>query len=641
MKKTVYSPVRLKNIIRTMVAAGFLGVSDSRKIHATLLEQKSVDRSLISRFEDSLGKKLPVFFKQKMRRLLLFELKAIYAVESINIMEKGIDLSRIPVLVSGLVPIELCRLHKFLPLSKTDGNKQVLTVAMIDPENLDAQDDLIRVLNPLNIILKKVVFLIEDYLFLMAIVDKGAAGGSNLQRKIDFQKDLLEIKVSEVNPGSIEPELQIASAETRPVIQLVDKIIIQAIEEGASDIHVEPQENSLRIRYRKDGLLQETIERFPGKLTQIVTARFKIMADLDVAERREPQDGRIRRRYKNRNIDFRVSTLPGRYGEKVVLRILESASDLNLKTFISNQGVLDLVEEMIVRPFGFILITGPTGSGKTTTLFSVLAQLNTDQINMSTVEDPIEYSIPGIHQVQIIREKGLDFARILRTLLRQDPDVILIGEIRDAETAEIAVEAALTGHLVLSTLHTNDSVGAIARLDELEVRPVLLADSLIGVIAQRLVRRVCQECRQTYVPSEKVLRQFGISQERADQSHFHETVKKRIDQEYTCRNCNSTGYKGRIGVYEVLKINDKIRTLIGRNSLPQEIREAAEAAGMQSLLSYGIDLVCKGLTTFEEIERVLLFDSMQNLRKEKAACQKCFAELPENATECPYCLSLI
>jgi type IV pilus assembly protein PilB len=316
----------------------------------------------------------------------------------------------------------------------------------------------------------------------------------------DFSPDEVlesdEVDDAQLARDAIDLEASLNDAEASPVVTLVDQILLQAMSVGASDIHVEPQQKGLRLRFRQDGVLQQYVEPLPSRLVPAVTSRFKILADLDIAERRQAQDGRIRRKYRDRVIDFRVNTLPSRFGEKVCLRLLDSgATQLGLDKLISDPDALALVRELGSKPFGMILVTGPTGSGKSTTLYSLLAERNDPGINISTVEDPIEYTLPGITQCQVNRDKGFDFATALRAFMRQDPDVLLVGETRDLETAKTAIEAALTGHLVLSTLHANDAPSTIARLDEMGVEPFMVSASLIGIISQRLLRKVCSHCR--------------------------------------------------------------------------------------------------------------------------------------------------
>jgi type IV pilus assembly protein PilB len=376
------------------------------------------------------------------------------------------------------------------------------------------------------------------------------------------------------------------------------------------------------------------------------------MAELDIAERRLPQDGKIRRMYQGRKVDFRVSTLPSRYGEKVVLRILDNEqTQLGLDKLITDQETLQMVRDMANRPFGLILVTGPTGSGKSTTLYSMLAERNDPGINISTAEDPIEYSLAGITQVQVLREKGMDFASILRSFLRQDPDVILVGETRDKETAKTAIEAALTGHLVLTTLHTNDAAGAIPRLDEMGVEPFMVSNALLGVLAQRLIRRVCSECRITYVPTSAELGRFGLSTSREGEIMLYQANTLQPDEIQEarakgklCQKCNGVGYKGRVGVYEVMRISDRLQTLINEAAPAERLKEAAVEEGMTTLLAYSLNLVQQGYTTLDEVERVTFTDSgleaeRKAKRKSSLSCRTCSATLQQEWLDCPYCMT--
>ena len=436
-----------------------------------------------------------------------------------------------------------------------------------------------------------------------------------------------------------------AVANASPVVSLVDRILIEAIDCGASDIHVEPQEQSLEVRYRLDGVLQRHFEDLPKTLIPAITSRFKIMADLDIAERRLPQDGRIRRLYKGKKRDFRVSTLPSRHGEKVVMRLLDSsATQLDLETLITNPVTRSLVREIGSRPFGMILVTGPTGSGKSTTLYSLLAERNDPGLNISTVEDPIEYTLPGITQTQVNREKGLDFSTALRAFMRQDPDVLLVGETRDRETAKTAIEAALTGHLVLTTLHCNDAPSAIARLDEMGVEPFMVSASLLGIVSQRLLRRVCSTCRQSYRPTPEELSQFGLLASTETNVTFFKATITPSGTPDTCPHCQGSGYKGRIGVYEVLSMNEALAAATAKRASTDQLRRLALESGMKSLLGYGLDLVREGHTTLDEVERMLLTESgLETERRARAlnslTCKGCGGGLRDEWLECPYCLT--
>ncbi len=430
-----------------------------------------------------------------------------------------------------------------------------------------------------------------------------------------------------------------------PVVSLVDRILIEAIECGASDIHVEPQEQSLEVRYRLDGVLQKHFEDLPKTLVPAITSRFKIMADLDIAERRLPQDGRIRRLYKGKKRDFRVSTLPSRHGEKVVMRLLDSsATQLGLDALITNPATRELVRDIGSRPFGMILVTGPTGSGKSTTLYSLLAERNSPGINISTVEDPIEYSLPGITQTQVNRDKGLDFSTALRAFMRQDPDVLLVGETRDLETAKTAIEAALTGHLVLTSLHCNDAPSAIARLDEMGVEPFMVSASLLGIVSQRLLRRVCTSCRQSYRPTPEELSRFGLLASAETNVAFFKAKTSPPGTDDTCPTCQGAGYKGRVGVYEVLRMNEALAAATAKRASTDQLRRLALEGGMRSLLGYGLDLVREGHTTLDEVERMLLTDSgLETEQRARAlsslTCKGCGGGMRDEWLECPYCLT--
>jgi type IV pilus assembly protein PilB len=534
---------------------------------------------------------------------------------------------------------------------------------MVDPDNLEASDDINRILRPRDLGLQRLVITSEDYERLLEKFHSAQSEleleKSRLQKEKELEKlsDLTDI-VGNIDVASggandeVADDLGEGEANQAPVINLVNKILAKALREGSSDIHIEPQEEFLKIRFRKDGVLHPAFDPLPKKFTPAVTARFKIMADLDISERRLPQDGKIRRMYQGRKVDFRVNTLPSRYGEKVCLRILDnSATQLGLDKLITDQKTLQIVRDMASRPFGLLLVTGPTGSGKSTSLYSVLAERNHPGVNISTAEDPIEYSLPGITQVQVIREKGMDFASILRAFMRQDPDIILVGETRDKETAKTAIEAALTGHLVLTTLHTNDAAGAIARLDEMGVEPFMISGSLLGVLAQRLMRRVCTECRVTYHPTQEELARFGLSAANEREVTFYkantltiEEIQQARKQGNLCVKCSGSGYKGRVGVYEVMQNSERLQQLINQGATTDRIKEAAVDEGMVTLLAYSLNLVREGYTTLEEVERVTFTDSgleaeLKAKRKSGLICRGCRAELQPEWLDCPYCMT--
>ena len=427
---------------------------------------------------------------------------------------------------------------------------------------------------------------------------------------IDDANDEALIKLAQANIGDdSEKDNDILfgeelTASNDPVIAGVASILSKCFTLKGSDIHAEPLEDRLRIRYRIDGVLKEAFA-FPKSHVNPIISRIKIMSKLDISEKRLPQDGRIRCLLRGRRSDFRVSTLPGRWGEKVVLRALESDNSvLNLSKLITENDELNLIKNMSKSPYGIVIVVGPTGSGKSTTLYSMLSDLNKPGVNISTVEDPVEYTLDGIHQVQVIREKGLDFSRALRSLMRQDPDIILVGETRDKETAQAAMEAALTGHMVFTTLHANDTATAITRLAEMEIPPYLIGASIIGVVAQRLVRKVCKSCSELRKINERENHlAFSLGVEKA---RFLNKNNK------GCPVCNGSGYKGRVGIYEVMKVNDLIRDLIMKQSNADQIRERAFEKNGRSLLTYGMNLVKNELTTIEEVERVCLLNDTQS-----------------------------
>jgi len=389
----------------------------------------------------------------------------------------------------------------------------------------------------------------------------------------------------------------VEAAQEAPIIRLVDTILREAIRNEATDIHIEPMQNAVRIRFRIDGILHEVL-RLPKWLAAPLIARIKILGDMDVAEKRVPQDGRMRIEMQKKRFDVRISTIPTVNGEKAVLRLLDQTSPLmGLEKLGLWEDDLAKVEYLISQPYGMILSTGPTGSGKTTTQYSILHRLNTTEVNILTIEEPVEYEVPGINQVHVNRKAGVTFATALRAFLRQDPDIILVGEIRDLETADVAFQAALTGHLVLSTLHTNDAPTAATRLIEMGVEPFLISAAVIGVIAQRLARRICTNCKEPYKYPEELLMRFGTD--------LSELNGKELYRGRGCENCRYTGYRGRIGIFEVFVMNTEIADLILRRAPISEIRDAAVASGMTTLLQDGWRKVLAGITTPQEVLRVV------------------------------------
>jgi type IV pilus assembly protein PilB len=416
-------------------------------------------------------------------------------------------------------------------------------------------------------------------------------------RDIDDARITITEDASDDESISIE-QLKVLSGEA-PVVRLANMILSRGIQEKASDIHVEPSKDALRIRYRIDGILTDGMV-LPKKAQASITSRVKIMADMDISEKRSPQDGRISAVIEGKPYDFRVSTLPAVFGEKIVLRVLDKSS---ISVGLHKLGLLpytyEMFESMISRTYGIILVTGPTGSGKSTTLYSVLAKLNSGEKNILTIEDPVEYELAGITQSMVNVRAGMTFAAGLRSMLRQDPNIIMVGEMRDQETAMIAIEAALTGHLVLSTLHTNDAPGAVARLLDMGVESFLIASSICGVLAQRLLRMVCPKCKEQYSPPRDAIKRLGMNVDILNKGEVT------FYRGRGCEHCKGSGYKGRVGVYELMPITDKVRELILARASSYAIREAAIEAGMRTLKDDAMEKILLGITTLEESLRVI------------------------------------
>lgn len=479
--------------------------------------------------------------------------------------------------IPQLISENLARRHIIIPIDKKNGK---LVLAMADPLNIFAIDDVNMSTNmevePVISTKQKILSLIDQYY-----------GKQSAEKAIeDFKKQYHVDNIENIDEEVLN---QINNA---PVVRLVNSIITQGVKSRASDIHIEPFEDIVRIRFRIDGELNEIMKTAKSTHSAIST-RIKIMSKMNIAEKRIPQDGRVEMNIDGRDIDLRISTLPTVYGEKIVMRILDRSSFLISK---NNLGFTDenlmRFENIIRNPSGILLVTGPTGSGKTTTLYAILNELNKINKNIITVEDPVEYRLEGINQTQVNVKAGFTFATGLRSILRQDPDIIMVGEIRDAETAHIAVRAAITGHLVISTLHTNDAPSTITRLLDMGIEPYLISDSLIGVVAQRLVRRICPNCKTEYLPSEDERNILGIND-----------VSTKLYKGKGCNQCNHTGYKGRIAIHEVMPITKEIKKLISKKSGIEELRKEAISEGMKVLMENGKYLILKGITTYEEIMR--------------------------------------
>ena len=510
-----------------------------------------------------------------------------YGVPSINLKYYEIDPN-----VIRLIPQDTATRYQVVPLSRVGS---VLTIAMTDPTNVFAMDD-VKFMTGFNV--EPVVA--SEAAISDAISRFYGGAASNGEELTNLMRDLVDEEL-ELAPDDAELDAQALekAAEEAPIIKLVNLILTDSVKRGASDIHIEPYETEMRVRFRVDGMLQ-TVMTPPLKVKDAMTSRMKIMAKLDIAEKRLPQDGRIMIKYKadgkKKELDFRVSTVPTLYGEKIVLRLLDKENlRLDMTKLGFEQSSLTKFERNILKPYGMVLVTGPTGSGKTNTLYSSVARLNQVDTNIMTAEDPVEFQLGGINQVQMKEQIGLNFAAALRAFLRQDPNIILVGEIRDFETAEIAVKAALTGHLVLSTLHTNDAPSTISRLMNMGIEPFLVATSVNLICAQRLVRRICSNCKEEVEVPPQVLLDAGYAED--------ELKTTKIYHGKGCSICNKGGYKGRTGLYEVMEINDELRELILVGASALELKKKAVEQGMLTLRRSGLVKIAAGMTTMDEVLR--------------------------------------
>jgi type IV pilus assembly protein PilB len=488
----------------------------------------------------------------------------------------------VPPEILRLVPAGLARLHQALPLAATDN---ALTLALVDPLDVRAAEDLQFALGKDVHVVVAQTDQIEQRI--QRYYGSDSASMEEILKQLGETGELLAIRGDE-STSAVEAE-----ANATPIIRFVDLILYQAIQDRASDIHFEPFEYEFKIRYRVDGALYEMAPP-PRHLALPVISRVKVMANMNIAERRLPQDGRIQKSIAGRNVDLRVSTLPTQFGESVVLRVLDRTTvNLDLEMLGMPGYIYDYILEVIERPNGIFIVTGPTGSGKTTTLYSCLRKINTIDSKLLTAEEPVEYDLEGIVQVPVNENIGLTFARILRAFLRQDPDRIMVGETRDLETAQIAIQASLTGHLVFTTLHTNDAPGAVTRLIDMGVEPFLISSTLEAVLGQRLLRTICQHCRDTFQPSDVLLDQLGIARREIGERHFF--------YGRGCDACNHTGYKGRKGVYELMKISDPVRELINERAPTVVLKQKAIELGMITLRQDGLRSIFAGDTTIEEV----------------------------------------
>jgi type IV pilus assembly protein PilB len=557
------------------------GLIDNEQLARALQEQKGSN--------DKLGSILVKLSFVTEENLIAF-LSRQYGIQSITLSQLDIDPD-----ILKLVPEQIARKYEVLPV-KLQGN--TLTLAMGDPTNVFALDDVGFMTN------LQVIPAVASQAAIRQAIDRAydSKGGGIADIVSEMEGAAADVELVEGDEEAAASKVDVfelkESADEAPVVRLINMILVDAIRRGASDIHLEPYEKVFRVRFRVDGVLHEIMTP-PKRLEAALTSRVKIMASLDIAERRLPQDGRIKLRFNQREIDFRVSTLPTIYGEKTVMRILDKDSlQLDLTMLGFDSWSLEQFTKAIHNPYGMILITGPTGSGKTTTLYSAIHTINSPDINIMTAEDPVEYNLRGVNQVQINEEIGRTFAAALRAFLRQDPDVILVGETRDLETAQIGIRAALTGHLVLTTLHTNDCPSTVARLLDMGIPPFLVSSSLTLILAQRLGRKVCKDCKQPYDADEEVLVPYGHIPQGLGKISFYKGKG--------CATCNFTGMKGRVAIYEVMPINQDIRDLIIRNAPAVEIGEAAQRQGMKTLRQNALQKVIEGGMTIEEVLRVTL-----------------------------------
>ena len=524
---------------------------------------------------------------------ILIQKKAITETDILEAMSTQFDIPLWPNLptedlktdFTKLIPIQYFKKHKMVPLETPFG----MLIAVNDPFNFQPLDDLRHILN------------MEDT---QIVLSTHAAILSAINLVYDLGSDSAEEFIQDMNgesPDSIISEIEetadlLDDTSDAPIIKLVNLMLSRAVKDRSSDIHIEPYQNSLVIRYRIDGVLYNILN-LPKRIQSSLISRVKIMAKLNIAEKRLPQDGRIDVKIGDKNVDIRVSAIPTAFGERVVLRLLDKTSTIFKLTDLGiDSERFNLLNNLIKSPYGIILVTGPTGSGKTTTLYAALSTINNPEINIITIEDPIEYQIEGIGQIQVNPKIDLTFANGLRSIVRQDPDVILVGEIRDRETVEIAIQSSLTGHLVFSTLHTNDAASAITRITDMGIEPFLLTSSVIAIIAQRLVRILCPACKEEYIPDDKSLAKISIDKETLDN---HKIYRRK-----GCPACMNTGYRGRTAIYEMMALNDHLKKLILKTSDANQIRKDAAESGMSTLSQDGARKVLEGTTTIEEVLRV-------------------------------------
>lgn len=560
-----------------------LGLIDDEQLEQMLAEQESRGGELLGR----VGLSMEFYSDEQLGEALAEQWNTVF----VTLYDKQIGHDLIEI-----ISRTMAEMYRVVPLELKDNR---LTIATADPQKIQIADELR-------------VFLGYDIHVVVATdteidkaIEKFYSGEletvESIVEEMEADKDLANAAKEIGNDGPIDLTSAEAMADSAPVRKLLNLVLLMAIKENASDIHLEPFEDTFRIRMKADGVLQEMVPP-PKHLSFAITTRIKVMANLDIAERRMPQDGRIELSVSGHPVDLRVSVLPTLFGESVVMRVLDrGVVSLDLDKLGMDEGILRRFREVMVRPNGIILVTGPTGSGKTTTLYSALSELNEPDDKIITTEDPIEYDIEGIVQVPIDADLGVTFASALRAILRQDPDRILVGEIRDVETAEIAIQAALTGHMVFSTLHTNDSPATVTRLRDMGVQPFLITATVEAILAQRLVRRICANCKEEYVPDAETLADLELTSDQVASKTFYRGKG--------CDKCSGTGYKGRLGLYELLIMNDELRDLVVRNASTEEIRELARKGGMVTLRDSGMVNMFAGHTTADEVIRETILEA--------------------------------
>ncbi|MFH2067426.1 MAG: ATPase, T2SS/T4P/T4SS family [Pseudomonadota bacterium] len=561
----------------------------------------------------------------KMLPLILIESGMIEDEEMVKVIQKELGLNRvdpnefeIPKAIVGLVPREICSKNLLIPINRAEGR---LIVAMVDPTDYMKVDDLTFItgipVEPMLASQKDIRKKLEEIYGDQALLDEVLS-----EADLADPTETIEI-ILEEEDESVDVEDLLRAKDQPPAIRIVNAIISDAFRHGASDVHIEPKTKYMVVRYRMDGLLYEKLH-IPLAMHPAIVSRIKVMAELDITERRKPQDGRVTVKSSSKMVDMRISTLPTINGEKVVLRLLDrNASIRDIEEVGFSGDVMAKIMRFTLQPQGMLLTTGPTGSGKTSTLYALLQRAATITKNFTTIEDPVEYFMSMAEQVMVREKIGLNFPLVLRSLLRQDPDVIMLGEIRDLETAEVAFHAALTGHLVFSTLHTNSSIASITRLRDIGIQPYVISDALIGVIAQRLIRRICPHCQTETDAPEELLHALGLSADRLDFTPFYGRG---------CDRCNQTGYSGRIGIFEVLSVDGHLKELIHRDASEMELQRAARLSGMHTLFEDAMTKVRSGMTTLEEVVRVLGAKSgLDN------SCPHCHVFLEERFDFCPFC----